>query len=426
MKTEVKKLPKSQLEISFEIPAETFAIYLDKALEHFKHHTKIDGFRKGTVPKEMVEKKVGDENLLMEAGEMAVKELYARYVNEHNLEPIGQPDVSIKKIAKGSEFLFTVTIAVLPEISLPDYKALLAKIETKDVTVTPEEIEEAVRYVQKSRAIFAPLDRGAEKKDFVEIEYTNEHIQAGKPVRDRFILGEAGFMQDFEDNLLGMKTNEEKKFTATFPDTTPNKALAGKKSEFSVKMISVQSMTLPVLDDAFAKSLGMFDTLVALQDNIKAGITAEKQESEKHRRRGEILDSIATKTTFELPEKMVAFEEARLLEDLKNQIAQNPQVNFDDYLKSIKKTEEELKASFRNEAERRIKNFLVLREIGRQEKVIVSNEELEEQLNRDLKQYSPEQINKIDIGQLKEYTKGGIFNEKVFQVLETFLSNVKK
>src|SRR3989338_10069679 len=126
MKTDLKKLEKSLVEINFELDEKEFQTYLDKALEHLKSHVKMDGFRKGNVPKEMVEKQVGPENLLMEAGDLAVNDSYKKFVEENKLEPIGPPDVKIIKIAKGNPFLFKVTVSVLPEITLPDYKEIVS------------------------------------------------------------------------------------------------------------------------------------------------------------------------------------------------------------------------------------------------------------------------------------------------------------
>ena len=433
MKTELKKLPKSEIEIDFELTAEEFSKYVDRALEHLKDHVKMDGFRQGMVPKEMVEKKVGQENLLMEAGDLAVKESYSKFVKENNLEPIGNPDVQIKKIpasrsfseggAKEDTFSFTVKVALLPEIKLPDYKKIASGIKNNEISVTEKEIEDAINYLQKSRAKFSQVNRPAENKDFVEIEYQNEHINQGKIVNDKFILGEGGFLKDFEDNIIGMKSGEEKEFMSKFPENNPNKALTGKESKFKVKMISVQKMELPEINDEFAKSLGVFDSLVALKENLNEGITMEKQETERQRKRGEILSKVSENITFDLPEKMLAYEQEKLFGDLKNQITHNFKISFEDYLIQIKKTEEEIKASFKLEAEKRIKNFLVLREIGKKENIEVSNQELEEEMNKEIKKYSKDQLDKIDIAELREYTKGAIFNEKVFQFLEKLSQN---
>ncbi len=419
MKTEIKKLPKSELEINFELDENEFAVFIDKALEHLKGHVKMDGFRKGHVPKEMVEKQVGQENLLMEAGDLAVKDAYTKFVIAEKLEPIGEPEVQIKKIAKGNPLLFTVKVSVLPDIKLPDYKKIVSEIKGLEVSVEPKEIDEALEYLQKSRAKFSQIDKSAGLKDFVEIEYVNENIHSGKVVKDRFILGEGGFMKDFEDNVLGMKAGEEKEFRAKFPDNAPNN-LAGKESSFKVKMLSVQKMELAEINDEFAKSLGMFDSLVKLKENLLEGITLEKREAELQRKRGEILSKISEKIKFELPEKMVEYEQKKLFEDLKMQVQSQFKLEFEDYLKSVKKTEEEIKTTFKVDAEKRIKNFLVLRQIGRAENVEVSEAELEGEVARELKKYSKERAAKIDIRQLKEYSKGVVFNEKVFEKLESF------
>ncbi len=420
MKTEIKKLPQSQIEISFELTAEEFTKYFDKALEHFKDHVKMDGFRKGQVPLKMVEEKVKKEELLMEAGDLAVKGSYPKFVEESKMEPVGDPEVQIKKIAKGSPFEFTVKVAVLPEIVLPDYKEISGKIKGKDVSVDEKEIEETIEYLQKSRAKFTTEDRAAASKDFVEIEYSTEALNEGKVIRDRFTLSEGGFLKDFEDNVLGMKAGEEKEFTAKFPDNTPRKDLAGKPALFKVKMMSVQKMELAEINDEFAKTLGAFDNLVALKENLKEGITVEKKETEKQRARGEMLEKISAEVSFDIPEKMVEFEKERLLEDLKVQVNSRFNISFEKYLQSVNKTEQELKNTYKLEAEKRIKNFLVLREIGRKENIEVTPEELAADLPKLMQNYTQDQLKQIDIGQLTEYSKGAIFNEKVFQVLENF------
>lgn len=514
MKTELKKLPKSQIEIDFELDEQEFQKHVDRALLHLKEHVKMDGFRPGQVPLKVVEEKVGKENLLMEAGDLAVKESYTRFLNENNLEPIGEPDVQILKIAKGNPFLFKVTVTVLPEINLPDYKEIASRVKTNEIHVDEKEVEHALNHMQKSRAKFSQVDlpaprpntfyvyaikcdndslyigqtedlkkrwqehqtgnaadwtkkhkplyiahyeeystreeavkresdlktgfgrkwlkreietgrarqagRGAEKKDFIEIEYQNENINNGKEIKDGFVLGEGGFLKDFEDNLMGMKTGEEKEFTAKFPENAPNKTLAGKDSKFKVKVISVQKMELPEISDEFAKSLGNFENLAVLKENLKEGITMEKAQEEKQRKRSEILEKITEKIKSEIPEKVVEAEERRLFENFKNQAVQNFNLTFEEYLAAVKRTEEEIRKSFKPEAEKRVKNYLILRQIGKKENIDVQKDEIEEEMNKFIKNHSKEQFEKIDIEQLKEYTKDTIFNEKVFQKLESF------
>ena len=206
--------------------------------------------------------------------------------------------------------------------------------------LTEEEVKDSINYLQKTRAKFSLKNEGAEKKDFVSIEYYCPLLEPVHPVKsapqseggvspeakqfnwvkDKFILGEGGFMPGFEDNIVGMKDGDEKTFVVKFPENSPRKDLAGKEAEFKVKMISVQKMELPEINDEFAKQMGAFDTLVALKESVKTGITAEKTEQEKQRKRGEILEKIAVKAKFEMPEAMVEYEKERLLEDLKNRV----------------------------------------------------------------------------------------------------------
>src|SRR3989339_869061 len=382
MKTTQKKLPKSQIELEFELTEEEFKKYVQTALEHLKKHVKVDGFREGKAPASMVEDKLKPEALLMEAGDLAVRESYLNYVKEQKMEPVGNPEISI----------------------------------------TNEEVLDSINYLQKTRAKFTLKNAGAEKKDFVNITYQNKDINEGKVVQDKFILGEGGFMAGFEDAIVGMKDGEEKEINVKFPENSPRKDLAGKEALFKVKVISVQKMEVPEINDEFAKQMGAFDTLVALKESVKIGITTEKTEAEKQRKRGEILEKIAEKSKFEMPEAMVEHEKERLLEDLKKKISHQIKISFEEYLASIKKTEAEIKETYQKEAEKRLKGFLILRQIGINEKVEVSDAELDEEIEKSMKSYNLEHAGhnhaKIDKEQLKEYAKGVLFNEKVFKLLE--------
>jgi trigger factor len=418
MKTTQKKLGKSQIEIEFELTEEEFKQHFEHAIEHLKSHVKVDGFRDGKAPASMVEDKIKPEALLMEAGDHAVQHVYSDYVLANKLEPVGQPEVSIVKIAKGSPFIFKAVITVLPDVELPNYKEIAKTVKGKEISVTEEEIQDSLNYMQKTRAKFTLKNEAAANKDFVEIKYSNKEVTIDRDVDDKFILGEGGFMKGFEDSIVGMKAGEEKEFKATFPKDSPRKDLAGKEGVFKVKMISVQKMELPEVNDEFAKQLGAFESLTVLKTSMKEGITMEKTEAEKQRRRGEILEKIAEKSKFEMPIAMVEYEKERLLEDLKNKIAQNVKISFEEYLASIKQTEDQIKQTYQKEAEKRLRGFLVLRELGRKESIQVSDEEVTEEVAKSIKNYSKEQLSKIDINELKEYTKGVIHNEKIFQLLE--------
>ncbi len=480
MKIDQKRLEKSQLEITFELTEEEFKEHMKHAVEHLSHHVKVDGFRPGKAPSSMVENKLKPEALLMEAGDHAVQHVYVDYIKESKLEPVGSPEVSILKIAQGSPFMFKAVITVLPDVELPDYKAIAKSVKGKNIEVTEQEVQDSINYLQKTRAKFTVHNNPAALKDFVEIKYYSPDLDTKKfdPVKsageaggvppkveqfdwvnDKFVLGEAGFMPGFEDGIVGLKTGEEKEVIVPIPkesrilEKVGIKFHEGMTMNFKIKVVSVQKMELPELNDEFAKQLGAFDTLVALKTSMKEGITLEKKEAEKQRVRGEILEKIAEKVYpvksageaggapsgqfnragFEMPEKLIEYETQRMLEEFKHRVTEVSKISFEEYLASVKKTEAEIKETYQKEAEKRLKGFLVLRELGKLEKVEVSDKEVEDEVAKSIKNYSKEsrsaeaergssmksgQLDKINIGELKEYTKGVIQNEKIFQVLE--------
>ncbi len=431
MKTNIKKLPKSQLEIEFEILSEEFDKFIDRALLHLQEHIKVDGFRQGQVPRKIIEEKVGEESLLMEAGDLAVKDSYSKFISENNIEPISQPEVQILKVAKNNPFLFKIKITILPEINLPDYKKIASQTKKNKVAVDEKEVEDTLIFIQKSKAKFSVVQRSSQEKDFIEIEYESPQLSPSpllvansndkKRIKDKFILGEGGLVKGFEDNLIGMKSDEEKEFSITFPKDYAKKDLADKEVNFKVKMLSVQKAELPEINDDFARSLGNFANLDLLKQNIKKGLTEEKEIQEKQRQRSEILEKISQKTNLEIPAVLVESEKERLLNDLKEKISKNLKISFADYLASVKKTEEDIKNSFYKEAEKKTRNFLLLREIGKKEEILVEDSEVKQELNKTIKNYPLDVAKKIDIDELKEYIKGVIYNEKVFQKLENYI-----
>jgi len=211
MKTSIKNLPESQIELKIEIPNVDFERFIKKATKELGKNLEIKGFRKGQAPEEIIQEKLGIEKILPQAAEDAVREKYFQIIEEKNLEPITQPKVEILKLAKGNPFEFKLTITVLPEIKLPDYKKLAAQTKKKKVSVSEEEVEDALNWLQKSKAKFTVLDKPAGKGDFVEIEYKSPQINASKPMKDGFVLGKGYFIPGFEEKLeaLNLKTKEK-------------------------------------------------------------------------------------------------------------------------------------------------------------------------------------------------------------------------
>jgi len=450
MKTSVKKLPKSQIELKIEVSAEEFNQFIEKAAAELGKDLEIKGFRKGKVPKEIIEKEVGSEKILIEAADLTVEENYKKAILENKIEAILQPKIEIRKLAKGDSFIFLAKTAVLPEIKLPDYKKIASKIKRKKNIVEEKEITEALKWLQKSRAKFTLKNQAAEIGDFVEIEYCRSTpLSEPRPSRagslkpkeadyhetwkDAFILGEGHFLPGFEEKLIGMRAGpasapdgatagkEEKEFSLTIPEKHPLRKY-GREITLKVKMNSVQDVELPEIGDQLAKSLGKFENLAELKKNIKEGLNLEKERAESQRVKNEILEEINQASEYEVPEVLITREQEQMLENLKRNVPDSFKIPFVDYLKKIKKTEKEILDSFLPEARKKVKNFLVLREIGKREKIEVSENEIKEEVNKILKNYQNIETaqKNLDSEKLKDYTKEAIKNEKIFQLLEQF------
>jgi len=393
MKSTIKKLPKSEVELEIKVSAEEFGRFIEQATLNLGGDLEIKGFRKGKAPKNIIEERIGMEKILIEAGDLAVNETYKKAVLENKIEVIFQPKIEIKKLAKGNDLVFLARTAVLPEVELPDYKKIASEVKRNKAVVEEKEIEDAFKWLQKSRAKITLKNQSAQKSDFVEIEYWSAQIQ-GEGQKDAFILGEGHFIPGFEEKIIGMKSGEEKE------NITLNKD--GKEIILKVKVISVQNVELPEANDQFAKSLGEFENLDALKKNIKQGLVLEKEQVETQRVRQEILERISEKIKAEIPEVLIENEQKQMLENLKKMVSERLKISFGDYLSKIKKTEKEILDSFLPAAQKKVRNFLVLREIGKREKVEVSEEELAN----------------LDSGQSKEYSEETLRTEKIFAMLE--------
>jgi trigger factor len=420
MNIQVVKIPKSKVEFKIVVSVEEFEKFKKQTIEGFGRELKIEGFRAGHIPEAIILKEVGEEKILAEAAELAVRENYLKAVNENKIVPISAPDVQILKLAKGNDFEFKVQVSVLPEITLPDYKKLASEFSRKEVSISETEIKDSLDWLQKSRAKLALKSGGAEKGDFVEIEFSSSQLENGKRHQDAFLLGHGHIFEGFEENLLGMTNGAEKKFQIKVPETYPDKALAGKKADFNVLIKSVQKVELPELTDDFAKGLGTFKGLEDLKKGIKEGLVLEKEKSETERMRTEILDKITSLSKCEVPEVLLETEKTSTLDDLKKQVLENLKISFEEYLAKIKKTEKELLESFSDKILKRIKTSLVLKEIANKEKVEVLEDEIKREVDDVLKNYPDVKTAKkqLDLEQLKDYAKEVIINEKAMKILE--------
>lgn len=297
---------------------------------------------------------------------------------------------------------------------LSNYKGL--KAEKNKVIVKKEEIDKSLEYLQNSRAKIITINQPAKKGNRLEIDFEIRQggvkIENGTSKNHPLILGQGRFLPGFEKELEGMKADEEKEFSLEPPGR-------GKNFDIKVKINLVQKRELPDINNEFAKSLGNFDSLDGLKQSIKDGLMQEKEIKEKQRIRIELIEKIAQDSEIDAPDDLVKQELEKMIAEFKIGIA-NMGLDFNRYLKEINKSFDELKKDWQKQAEKRVKIGLCIQEIAQRENIDVSDEEVKERINQDLKHYPDvEQVKKnIDLDALKEYTENILKNEKVFELLE--------
>ena len=426
---EIKKLPKSKVEFKIVIAWDNWKNFLDEAVKELSKEVKVQGFRAGKAPKKIVEQKVGKDLILNTAAEKAIRKNYAKEVEKLKLDVIGSPEISIAKLAEGNDLEFIVTTSIMPVISLKNWESEVKKVNAKyaaeKIEVKAEEVDKEIDKLAKSRAKLVTVNREAQKDDAVILDFQVKKegvvIEGGNAKDHNLVLGSNVFIPGFEEELIGMKEGEEKKFELSFPKEYHEKSLAGKKAQFEVKIKIVQERQIPEIDDDFAKNLGAFENLEDLKANIKKGLTKERKFKTQEDKRGDIMDILIGKVSIEgdLPEILVHEEIHKMLHELESQIQQMG-MNLNDYLKQMGKTLDDLEKDWEPQAIKRIKAALALEEIIKDKEIEISSEKIEEAMNKTLQYYKnvKDIKDKIDMKRLYDYTKGMLKNEEVFKMLE--------
>ena len=427
------RLPKSEVKISVSLPFSEFEPHVKKAAVLISESIEIEGFRKGKAPYGIVKQRVGEAAIYEQAAELAVRASYpealTRLRETGELSParpaIGKPEITVTKLAPGNPLEYKVRVAVLPGVTLPDYRSIARRVRPgrKEQTVSEEETEAAMRWLRESRATLVTVSRAAATGDRVEVDFAIRSegalIAGGDSRNHPFILGNGRFIPGFEEAIEGMKQDEEKTFSLMAPVDWRDPQFAGKTLDITATMRLVQERRMPELTDEFAKGMGNFASLDAMQESIRAGILAEKTEKETQRVRAAMIAEIAKEARMEVPDVLIAGETEKMLVELKSGVEQMG-MRWPDYLTHIKKTEESLKAEWRTEGEHRVRTALALREIGMRERIEPSEEEVALQVQQMLSAFrtAAQAQRSLDPAELHEYAQGILRNEKVFAFLE--------
>lgn len=420
MNVSVKKLDQSEAEITVTVPHTELEGFLDNAAQHLSKEFRFDGFRPGKAPRAIVEKRVGKQAVMEEAANISIPKFYTDAVIQEKLETIGTPSISVSKIAPENDFVFTAKVGVMPELKLPEYRKI--KITKNEIKENIQETDKALDYLRKSRAKHSEVDRPARQTDRVSVDFVMSMnkvtVEDGEYKDHPINIGDGQIVKGFEEQLVGMKKGDKKEFSLTFPPEHFKKDVAGKAVDFAVTMNKVEEVSLPDLDDAFAKTLGKFESLEELRTKLAGNIKAEEEFKEQERVETELLEKIAEKTEVMIPEIIIQSETDKMINEMRQQV-ESMGGRFDDYLTSMKKSMEEIRKDLRKQAEARAKTALIIREVAKREEVDVTAEEIKEEINKILLREGdhPDVKKQILSLEFKEYIQAIIRNRKVLEML---------
>lgn len=417
-----KDLEKSQIELNVELTNEEFKPYITEGTKKVSEETEVEGFRPGKAPYDVLAQKVGEMAILEKAARLAVNATVDQAISE-NLEsqPVGQPRVDITQLAPNEPVQYKVVVAMLPEVTLGEYKDL--DVEPEQVEVTDKEVEDTLENLKERQATEKSVDRAVQEGDKIVVDidmYQNDVPVEGGQSRDTtIIVGQKNLVPGFDDELIGAKKNEERKFTLTYPEEHHQKNLAGQNVDFKVVTKEIYERELPEINDEFAQKMGV-NTLEELKKMIKDSLASQKQEEAQQKTESKLVDKVIENSQFgEIPD-ILANNEAETMMNEMEQTVQNQGGTFEDYLSSIGKSKQQLMLDLTPDAIKRVKSALVIREIANQANIEVTEEEVDQKQNELLEQYKGyEKVEeRVKQDSYRQYLQNIIANRKVIDKLK--------
>ncbi|MFH1098370.1 MAG: trigger factor [Candidatus Uhrbacteria bacterium] len=416
MLTTVTSLPKSTLELSIELSPEEMRPYLNKAAEAVSREHPLPGFRPGKVPYAIAAQHYGAMALWEEAADQAVRDAFVRAVREQSLQTIGQPRIEIKTLAPDNPIRFTATVAILPTVELPDFATI--SVKKHEVKITTEKIDRALDDLRKLQPKEARVERAAAATDKVvvdlELKDSGVPLEGGQARSHQIRLSEDYYLPAVREALIGLAPGATKTFPVTFPPDHFQKHLANKTVDCSVNIKEVYEVELPTLDDAFAQSMGQED-LAGLRSLVTKNLTEEAEHKATDAEDITLLDTIVAKATIsELPDILITGEAHRMVDELERSITGHG-LAFDEYLKKIGKTRDEVLIGFASEAVQRVKAALVTSTVAKQHKIAPDETEVDTTIAAERQRYkdTPEFQQRLGSEEARDYVRAMLRNRKV-------------
>ncbi len=392
MSVQVENLEKNMAKLTIEVPAEELEKAIEAAYQKQKSKISVPGFRKGKVPRKMIEKMYGAGIFFEDAANTLIQENYGPAVEESKVDVVSRPTIDVTQIESGKPFIFTAEVAVRPEVTLGKY--LGVQVTKIDTTVTDEEVEAALeKEREKNSRTVTVTDRPVANGDTAVIDFEGfvdgVAFEGGKGENHPLEIGSHSFIDTFEDQLIGHNTGDDVDVNVTFPEQYQAAELAGKPALFKVKIHEIKTKELPELNDEFAQDVSEFDTLDAYKEDLKKHLEVEKENDAKRTKEDEAIKKIIEKSSMDIPEAMIETQCENMINEFAQRIQQSG-LSMDQYMQFSGMTLDKLKEQVRPEAETRIKSSLVLEQIAKDEKIEVSDEEVQAEIEKMAKAYGME------------------------------------
>ncbi len=387
---------KNEVKLSFTIEAEKFEEGIQKVYAKSAKYITIPGFRKGKAPYKIVEKQYGAQIFYEDAFNEIVPEIYEKELKEAKIEAVSKPDIDITQMKKGKDLIFTAIVQTKPEVELGKYKGI--EIKKIEYNVTDGDIDHEIGHMAEKNARLVNIEnRPVEKGDTTVIDFEGyvdgKAFEGGKAENHELVIGSNTFIPGFEDQIIGMKIDEEKDINVTFPEEYFSKDLSGKEATFKVKLHEIKKKELPAIDDEFAKDVSEFDTLKELKDSIKEKLEEENASKAKYETEEEAIKAVCDNTQIDIPSGMIETEIDNMVKDIEQRLSYQG-LSLKQYLQMINKTDADMRKEFEEQAGRSVKSRLVLEAVIKAEKIEASEDEVKAKLEEMAKNYGkkPEEL----------------------------------
>ena len=395
MSVQVEKLEKSMAKLTITVEAAKFDAAVDSAYQKNKGKIALPGFRKGKAPRAMIEKMYGTGVFYEDAANELIPEAYETAAKESELEIVAQPEIEVTQMEKGTDFIFTATVAIKPEVTLGDYKGI--EVEKKEAEVSEEEITAEIDKAREANSRLITIeDRATEDGDTVIIDFDGyvdgKQFEGGYAEDYTLVLGSHSFIDNFEDQLVGKNLGEDVEVNVTFPEEYHVDELKGKPALFKVKIKEIQKKELPELDDDFAQDVSDFDTLDEYKADVEKKILENKENQIKREQEDQIIEKIIENAQMEIPQQMITAQTRQMTQEFAQRL-QSQGLSLEQYMQFTGLTPQKMMEDLEPQALKRIQSRLVLEAVVVAENIEASDEEIDKEL---------ENMYQMEIDKLKE------------------------